>query len=112
LKRYANAVKGNADNVVAVVACTAMMMLTILALIPGAQASGESQDRFQIGVVASQHDPLVLTLSSPNAQSDGNFGGVAISGTTVVIGAPFETASGYGEAGHAYVFSGTTGALI
>jgi hypothetical protein len=48
---------------------------------------------------------LISTLTSPNGQIDGNFGSsVAISGTTVMVGADFETASGHSEAGHAYVF--------
>lgn len=46
-----------------------------------------------------------ITLTSPNAQTDGSFGwSVAVSGTTVVVGAIGETASGYDSAGHSYVF--------
>lgn len=53
------------------------------------------------------------TLSSPNAQTNGQFGGsVAVSGNIVVVGAPFENASGYSKAGHAYVFNTRTGDLI
>jgi len=56
---------------------------------------------------------LIATLTSPNAQADGDFGfSVAVSGTTVVVGALYETASGDADAGHAYVFKATTGALI
>jgi hypothetical protein len=48
---------------------------------------------------------LIATLTSPNAQPGGDFGySVAISGTTVVVGAMFESASGYVGAGHAYAF--------
>ncbi|MGI0079466.1 MAG: FG-GAP repeat protein [Nitrososphaerales archaeon] len=43
-------------------------------------------------------------MTSPNVQTNGNFGlSVAISGTTIVVGAPFETVSGLSAAGHAYV---------
>lgn len=56
---------------------------------------------------------LVLELSSPNAQFDGYFGNaVGISGKRVVVGAYNENASAYSQAGHAYTFDATTGALI
>ncbi len=56
---------------------------------------------------------VMLTLTSPNAQSYGAFGGsVAISGRTIVVGAPYETVSSYSQAGHAYTFNARTGALI
>lgn len=55
---------------------------------------------------------LLFTLTSPNAQKAGKFGySVAISGKTIVVGAPYEAALGLSQAGHAYVFSATTGAL-
>lgn len=55
---------------------------------------------------------LISTLSSPNAQSGGNFGqSVAISGSVIAIGAEYETVSGIGEAGHVYLFNSNTGAL-
>src|SRR5207253_1727850 len=48
---------------------------------------------------------LTTTLTSPNAQTAGGFGfSVSTSGTTVVVGAPFETANLQPKAGHAYVF--------
>jgi hypothetical protein len=48
---------------------------------------------------------LTTTLTSPNAQAGGEFGySVAVSGTTVVVGAVVETGSGFTQAGHAYVF--------
>jgi hypothetical protein len=54
-----------------------------------------------------------VELTSPNAQSGGTFGfSVAVSGTTGVVGAPFETASGHADAGNAYVFDASTGALL
>jgi len=55
---------------------------------------------------------LVYTLSSPNAQTVGEFGGVlATSGSLLVVGAVNEnTTAGY--AGRAYVYNATTGSLI
>ena len=56
---------------------------------------------------------LIQTLTSPNAQAYGYFGySVSLSGTLVAVGAYGETAGGYTEAGNAYVFNATTGALI
>ena len=55
----------------------------------------------------------VLTLTSPNEQASGNFGGaVAISGSTVVVGAWGETASAVLTAGNVYTFRATTGSLM
>src|SRR3989442_1328245 len=57
---------------------------------------------------------LITTLTSPNAQAGGRFGfSVAVSGTTVVVGAPFESAGTPAQpgAGHAYVFDASTGFL-
>jgi hypothetical protein len=56
---------------------------------------------------------LEKTFTSPNKQADGAFGWyVAISGSTIVVGAPFENASGILGAGHAYAFNAKTGKLI
>jgi hypothetical protein len=55
---------------------------------------------------------LITTLTSPNAQIKGGFGSVAVSGTTVVVGAYGETANGHSVAGHAYVFDAIDGSLI
>jgi len=59
---------------------------------------------------------LITTLTSPNAQTSSTGHGfgysVSISGTTVVVGAPDETANALSEAGHAYVFDATDGSLI
>ena len=55
---------------------------------------------------------LITTLASPNPQNEGGFGwSVAVSGTTVVVGAPFESAGNpaVSYAGNAYVFDVTTG---
>jgi hypothetical protein len=55
----------------------------------------------------------VTKLTSPNVQTGGHFGfSVAVSGSTVLVGAPLETASGSSGAGHAYTFSAVTGDLI
>src|SRR5947199_10386014 len=58
-----------------------------------------------------------ITLTSPNAQTDGNFGSsVAVSegDPIVVVGAPLESAGTPVQllAGHAYVFDATAGSLI
>src|SRR5438445_356921 len=54
-----------------------------------------------------------VTLESPNPQGTGNFGAsVAISGTTVVVGAPQEKADGHLVAGNAYVFDAASGSLV
>src|SRR5207249_6195441 len=58
---------------------------------------------------------LITTLTSANAQTDGVFGSsVGVSGTTVVVGAPDESAGTPAQpfAGHAYVFDATDGSLI
>ena len=56
---------------------------------------------------------LISTLTSPNPQRGGFFGSsVAASGYSVVVGAAHETADGQQDAGHAYTFNATTGALI
>ncbi len=56
---------------------------------------------------------LHYNLTSPNAQSGGNFGfSVTANSEIVVVGAPYENSSGYLYAGNAYVFNATTGHLI
>ena len=56
---------------------------------------------------------LIETLTSPNAQLGGDFGvSVSMSGNLVAVTAPFETASGYYQAGHAYIFNAETGKLV
>jgi hypothetical protein len=55
---------------------------------------------------------LVYTLSSPNAQFAGEFGGVlATSGSLLAVGAVNENTT-LGFAGRAYVYNATTGSLI
>jgi FG-GAP repeat len=64
-------------------------------------------------VFNSSTGSLIKTLTSPNVQTRGQFGwAVAISGNTVVVGAPFESASEYSDAGHVYSFNAETGMLI
>jgi len=54
-----------------------------------------------------------ITLTSPNALAGGHFGeSVSVSGTTVVVGAPDESAGGQDSAGNAYVFDATDGSFI
>src|SRR5438046_3148604 len=56
---------------------------------------------------------LLATLTSPNAQTDGEFGGaVATSDSTVVVGAHGETAGGYVGRGQARVFDGPSGSFV
>jgi hypothetical protein len=110
---------------------------TITLTSPNAQKSGE----FGYSVAINENDPIVFvgapeetanahvsagnayflntttglitTLTSPNGQAGGGFGfSVSISGTTVVVGAPGETANAQARAGHAYVFDATDGSLI
>ena len=58
---------------------------------------------------------LITTLTSPAPQTGGEFGtSVAVSGTTVVVGARLESAGTPAQpsAGNAYVFDATDGSLI
>jgi outer membrane protein assembly factor BamB len=65
-------------------------------------------------VYSAKTGALLHTLTSPNAQANGQFSGfgVAVSGNIVVVGAWNEAANGYAEAGHAYIFNVATGALL
>src|SRR2546425_397522 len=59
------------------------------------------------------HASSAVTLASPKPQHSGGFGqSVAISGTTVVVGAPGETANALLFAGNAYVFDAASGSLV
>jgi FG-GAP repeat protein len=56
---------------------------------------------------------LVATLSSPKPQAGGEFGySIDLEGSTVLAGAPYEDAGGFGAAGHAYNLDATSGAVI
>jgi len=56
---------------------------------------------------------VVDTLASPNPQTLGGFGlSVAANKANVIVGAPFENASGLLSAGHVYVFGIVSGALL
>lgn len=64
-------------------------------------------------LLVSAQPQVIVTLSSPNPQSNGEFGySVAISGNVVVVGAPEQSVSGYTQAGSAYVFNAQTGAQV
>jgi len=106
-------ISARAKGAVAVVVCVAALMLTVLAT--GSPEVGGSSARASL---SDQLGPLTpysssKNFTSPNAQSNGGFGeSVAMSGTTLVVGAPDETASGYNDAGHVYVFKEETGELM
>ena len=56
---------------------------------------------------------VLKSFTSPNSQFGGQFGeSVAISGTTVLVGAYREIVSGLSNAGNAYAFSTTSGSLL
>ncbi len=56
---------------------------------------------------------LTRTLANPAPATGDQFGGsIAISGNYIVVGAPFDSPSGVTNAGRAYVFNATTGALV
>jgi FG-GAP repeat len=79
---------------------------------PGEDSGGVSTAG-NVYVLSTTTGHLALTLTSPNPVVGGNFGtSVAISGSRIAVGAPYETAAGALGAGHAYVFSAKTGALI
>ena len=85
---------------------------TVVVGAPEETATGSRESGHAYVFRASTGAPIA-TLTSPNSQTDGFFGlSVAISGSTVVVGAYGETALGYSDVGHAYVFKATTGALI
>ena len=55
---------------------------------------------------------IVTTLTSPHAQNYGEFGiSVSMAGKFVAIGASFETANEYSEAGHVYLFNALSGTM-
>jgi hypothetical protein len=66
----------------------------------------------------SPQSPIVLTSPVPptqqvTASAFGEFGSsVAVSGDTIIVGAPNETVGGEADAGHVYVFNSDSGALV
>jgi len=85
---------------------------TVVVGAPGETAGGHSRAGHAYVFDASDGS-LLVTLTSPNAQDSGQFGvAVAISGTTVVVGAATETEGVHTFAGHAYVFDATDGSLL
>ena len=82
-------------------------------LLLGASAIFSGVTALQITKVEAQTAPATFTLASPNAQAYGGFGeSVAISGSDVVVGAPYETVAGNQYDGRAYVFSTTGTSLV
>ncbi len=67
-------------------------------------AFSESDSRGHVYTFNTETGALISTLTSPNAQRVGFFGwSVAARGNVLVVGAPFETGSGQGFAGNAYI---------
>jgi hypothetical protein len=101
-----------------VLSCTVLMVFLLLAgEVLATPVSSAFVPSLSAGGVFSIHSATPnfgnRTLTSPNAQLDAWFGhSVAVSGNIVAVGAPYENASGNYEAGHAYMFSATTGKLI
>ena len=76
------------------------------------ESSGGDASAGNAYIFNSQTGQLVHALTTPNPTIGGNFGySVATNGSAVVVGAPTETGSGVAEAGNAYLFNTTTGAL-
>jgi len=64
-------------------------------------------------IFSEKSGTMVRTLTSPNVQQEGAFGGsVAIGSGIIVVGAPLEDAGGYHQAGRVYVFGAQTGSLL
>lgn len=106
-------------SALAVVTCLAVLISSQWILTSELRVTSAGPNVPSLGGDSSPPDPLTLvpplttTLTSPVASSEGEFGhSVAFSGNTVAVGAPYETASGHGSAGHAYVINATTGVLI
>ncbi len=79
---------------------------------PDENASGYSQAGHAY-VFNAISGALIQTLTSPNAQTGGNFGwSLSMTSKLVAVGAVLETAKGYSEAGHAYIFNSASGKVI
>ncbi len=102
-----NAQLNGAFGVSAAVGGTKVVVGAALETVGGNRQAG------RVYVFSATSGKLISTLTSPNSQTYGDFGlSVAISGDTVAVGAPQESASGWAAAGHAYTFNATTGQLI
>jgi outer membrane protein assembly factor BamB len=84
---------------------------SVIAGAPGENAS-QVQAAGQVYVFSLTTGKLLKTLSSPNPQAGGEFGGdMATSGSLLVVGAVAENTT-VGFAGRAYIYNVTTGSLI
>lgn len=82
---------------------------TLVVGAPGENVSGIDEDG-AVFLFDLTSDTLLTEFNNPTPQYDGLFGwSVAIAGTTVVVGAPDQNASGIFEAGAADIFSTSTG---
>ena len=85
---------------------------TVLVGAPGENASGYVGSG-NVYIFNAMTGALIDKLTSPNAQTRGQFGSsVSISGDTIAVGAQWENVSGFQQAGRAYTFNASTGALI
>ncbi len=88
-------------------------IIILLPFLSPVSVSASSGRQFEVPLASFNPQLSPLTLTSPKAQSGGEFGrSVAVSGGVAVVGAPDETASGLRFAGHAYIFNATNGGLI
>lgn len=76
-------------------------------------AGGQGYGDFGVVYVyAASSGALVATLNNPTPGTNDQFGyAVAISGSTIVVGVPFDDTGG-SDSGTAYVFNAATGALV
>jgi hypothetical protein len=85
---------------------------TVVVGAPG-ETVGTAADAGRAYVFNATTGELINSLISPNSQFDGGFGtSVAISDTTVVVGAPYEAAGTTADAGQVYVFDAASGVVI
>jgi outer membrane protein assembly factor BamB len=104
-------VKSDTKSIVAALLCVAVLMMTFLVLVPRSQALAASSKLVTSAGLSSHSKPR--TITSPKPQTSGYFGiSIAVSGSTLLVGAYNENASGYEHAGRAYIFNATTGARI
>jgi FG-GAP repeat len=78
----------------------------------GAPGEGSGHAYIILKATGPASGTTTYTLASPNAENGAEFGlSVAVSGSYLVVGAPYENTSGTDYAGTAYLFSSTTGLL-